>query len=680
MQEFFTPDTLDELDRRVYDLAIQQMPLAEMAVRLGVPVPQADEKLQRLYSRLGVSDRATLRALSDRPKPPRAVPDDEFVIGADVDSGASAESTPGPALPRRFTRRRILTAGVVTGVIGASGAAALAFSRERARAPEAAQPNDQSPTPDPGGALPIRRVSANDGQFVASRTWIQGAEINWHHGIFFMSGETGAVTGYQFTGSTGPLDAWHDYRALGEGRFITANGGPRGESILFDRLTPDEAWVWAAADMELHAAYAHNLPATALFTTQAGANELRLHFVRLQSQGPLKLAEATIGYNRRDLVSITANRDRVAVFDGRLLGPAIEVFHLSSGQSLGGISTPNATGKEVSIVRRSIDWIEGVDAGIDASAEGFFLARWQTAANGREDILGEHFALKLDNSGKPVSAIETVAPRTLYAPNRNWSLTETAASPASGAVPSSWPSIQVSRGSVAEPTFRIRSASVGYGGTGAEHRWLADGTGFVAAVRAGGFGQFGYAIVRDSDSPIELLPPIPSPYPPSSNGSGWEFGPAASPYDAGVVSFSGVYTYNRRTERWWSATIAPGPSLAAVDPWSAGPFESVFALPGNLQNNPPEPLFLAPRFELPPFDDAFGFRVEVDAEGLSLRDAPGGAARVLGVLHDGDLLSLEPSPEPDGPAIFRVNQETWLHVATASGGAGWVNSYWLAWP
>ena len=44
MQEWGTPEALGELDRRIYDLAIQPMPLAEIAVRLGVPVGQADDR------------------------------------------------------------------------------------------------------------------------------------------------------------------------------------------------------------------------------------------------------------------------------------------------------------------------------------------------------------------------------------------------------------------------------------------------------------------------------------------------------------------------------------------------------------------------------------------------------------------------------------------------------------
>lgn len=73
-----TPDTLDALDRRVYDLAILSIPLAEIAVRLGVPVAQADERVQRVCQRLRVGDRSALRAM--QPGLPEESSATEYVI------------------------------------------------------------------------------------------------------------------------------------------------------------------------------------------------------------------------------------------------------------------------------------------------------------------------------------------------------------------------------------------------------------------------------------------------------------------------------------------------------------------------------------------------------------------------------------------------------------------------
>ncbi|MBE0610575.1 MAG: hypothetical protein IH609_14440, partial [Dehalococcoidia bacterium] len=114
-----TPDDLDELDRRVYDLAVQSIPLAEIAVRMGVPVPQADERIQRVCNRLGVADRAALRA--GLATPARA-PDEGPVIGLDF-----AIPDFEPEAPRHS--RRAVLAGGAAAVALFGGAAAVALSR-----------------------------------------------------------------------------------------------------------------------------------------------------------------------------------------------------------------------------------------------------------------------------------------------------------------------------------------------------------------------------------------------------------------------------------------------------------------------------------------------------------------------------------------------------------------------
>ncbi|MGE0599165.1 MAG: SH3 domain-containing protein [Dehalococcoidia bacterium] len=679
MQELVTPETLDELDRRVYDLAIQHIPLAEIAVRLGVPVPQADEKLQRLYRRLRVTNRDELRALSESPHVQAQVElDDEYVIGAEGEYIIGGETEAVGS--RRFPRRAILTAVGIAGLVGLSGAAALVLSRRDAKAPERASPDDEGSATQPNGILPISLISALEGPFVDSRTWSPGSEIDWKHGIFFMSAEIGIVTGYQFIRPVGGPDPWENYRVLGDGRFITAQSGS-GESIFFDRRAPDVGWTWKSSEIELHAAYANNLPPVALFSTRTEEKEeLRLHFVRFASAQIETVASASVSFDRRDFVAVAADGDRVAIFDGLAHDPSIQVFHIPSGERLNSVSLVGANpGKEPVIGQRSISWVEGVDPDVQQGAQGFFLAQWETQPNGRGDDPYHNFGWRLNRSGEAISAISPEPARTVYAPNGTWALTEAEWVPDFGAAPSDWPFLEVSHGLVSVPAYRVRSASIRYGGTGRQHRWLADMSGFVAAVRAGGFGEYGYAIVGGGETPIEYLPSPPWRFPQYGNGSGWEFGPAPSPYDGALLSFSGVHIYNRRTEKWASARIAPGPALADIDPWSAGPNESVFALPGPFRDDSPEPLFLSPRLELPPFDDSLDFRVEVDPDGLNLREKPGYDARVLALLRDGDVLTLESVEESNVVAVFRANKETWLHVRSKTGAVGWVNAYWLVW-
>ena len=51
-----TVDRLAEADRRLYDLARAGLPLAEIGVKLGVTLSEADRRLDALVVRLGLPD------------------------------------------------------------------------------------------------------------------------------------------------------------------------------------------------------------------------------------------------------------------------------------------------------------------------------------------------------------------------------------------------------------------------------------------------------------------------------------------------------------------------------------------------------------------------------------------------------------------------------------------------
>ena len=56
------PDRLTDTERRLYDLARAGTPLAEIGVKLGLTLSEADRRLDALVMRLGLADRAALRA------------------------------------------------------------------------------------------------------------------------------------------------------------------------------------------------------------------------------------------------------------------------------------------------------------------------------------------------------------------------------------------------------------------------------------------------------------------------------------------------------------------------------------------------------------------------------------------------------------------------------------------
>jgi hypothetical protein len=88
-------EELNDAERRVYDLASTATPLAEVAVRLGVSIGEAERRIGMLLARLGLPDRAALRALASG----------EVASRVPVDAGAGADEAAGPAMPTRRRKR-----------------------------------------------------------------------------------------------------------------------------------------------------------------------------------------------------------------------------------------------------------------------------------------------------------------------------------------------------------------------------------------------------------------------------------------------------------------------------------------------------------------------------------------------------------------------------------------------
>lgn len=87
------PEDLNDAERRVYDLASTSTPLAEIAVRLGVSIGEAERRIGVLLARLGMPDRAALRGLP------------AYRADAPADALTPAPD-PAPVPPERPPRRR----------------------------------------------------------------------------------------------------------------------------------------------------------------------------------------------------------------------------------------------------------------------------------------------------------------------------------------------------------------------------------------------------------------------------------------------------------------------------------------------------------------------------------------------------------------------------------------------
>jgi len=674
-----TPDSLDELDRRVFDLAVQPTPLAEVAVRLGVSVAQADEKLQRLFARLGVEDRAGLRALAGPaaaaaepalPPPETEAAAPEYVIGADDQ----------PPLPSpKLGRRRLLQAAGAAVVVAAGGAGALLIRRDSQPSPPASRPTPVAGTIPVGsaagseGSFPLTPVDGGAAGFV-TRSWRPDELIDWLHGVFFMSVDTGLITGYQFTPARGGSLEWRNYRVMGDGRFLTATNDFDGTSRLLDRDSPARTWTWEAKQYRLLAAFASSTNATVSLLFESTLLEERtFHFVQIAATTAVERvrvpAAATTGL--QPLVFQQPGGRRVAVFHGPAERPEVALFDTTSGEQLATYEiNPGGQAKDVHIPLAF------------QHIEGGFLVRWMTPTNGRGEIPQRFYSWPIRWQGDQMLFKREDEPATSYAPNALWAARETGvrwppSAPRTPGAATWWPSVEISRGNPSEWPQRLRSASITYGDDLPPGRWLKDMSGYLAATRNG------YAIVSGGGEPIVTLPAPPSSNPASWFEADWVCGPIPSPFDASLVSFGRVHLYNRVSNRWFAARIPASGGPAHLDPWSAGPREMVFALPHSGHGLAERPVLLAPKFEQPPLDESFRFVVEVDPSGLNLRDEPASQAQSLRLLQDGTPLLLAESSDPSlGPSERSVRQAegaTWLFVRAEDGLEGWANSTWLAW-
>jgi hypothetical protein len=247
VQDIVTPDTLDELDRRVYDLALQQIPLAEMAVRLGVPVAQADEKLQRVFRRLGVEDREALRAIASKPPEPPAPGPNEYVIGGDDYVIGLDTAEPEPAAERRFSRRAVLGAWAAAALAVGVGGVATATRGGRGNSSKLLGESDARVAELGGPLLPIE-IRGGVGEGFKREHWLPGEVIPWEHGLFSMFLTTGDITGYQFIDQ--PQSKFQNYKTGANGRYVWAEDRENLRGYLLDTVVSKSS-SWPLDDLRL---------------------------------------------------------------------------------------------------------------------------------------------------------------------------------------------------------------------------------------------------------------------------------------------------------------------------------------------------------------------------------------------------------------------------------------------
>jgi hypothetical protein len=683
-----TPDDLDELDRRVYDLAIQSVPLAEIAVRMGVPVPQADERIQRVCARLGVADRAALRVLAGAPiRAPE--PSGGPVIGLDF---AIPDIEPEPP---RHSRRAVL-AGGATALALFGGAAAVALTRRGGGSPaspaatETPSP-ESSPTPpmDDFGGLPIQ-VEGGLNQRFETRAWAKGAPIDWEHGLFRLFPNTGDVQGFRFIETEPPRSGESGfvlYNTGPGGRFVWAQHG-NGRAYLADNLNTHLCWSWPIEQVRLVAAGGPSPDGSwVVFEELENRQGTGRHHVfsappNLGFGGPSTFTLPPTGFGQPPLWS--PDGTHLAIWSGTSTSdPQLHLADLRIGKI---VQSSHKIEPRDGVVARPVR-LDQLDRGF-----GGFLAMWGYPANTpaasvpREgQLLTWSGAWTAQGAGR-VLPLEWTSRLSLDGQYHLFEVPIRYAYPESGEGPREfWTAVSVSGAEASAPGWSMLSASISYSDLVMPNPWLADSSGFVALVRGPAppdraWDAFEYAVISTDGRTITRIP-----LPPVADVEWFRANsmrtPAPCPYDPDLIAFGRLELYNRRTGEWLTANITSQAGPDHLDPWAAGAGQMVFALPHGGHGGASPPVLLTPKRVdgAPPSE--FRFVVARTGDGLNLRALPGTGAPVITVIADGTAVELAQDLEmPVGQRSAIQNDEgTWLYVRTPADEHGWVSAAYLNW-
>jgi hypothetical protein len=696
MNGYATPDTLDEFDRRVYDLAVQPMPLAEIAVRLGVPVPQAEERIQRVCGRLGVADRAGLRALTE----PRAL--EEPV----AHEAALEEPAMAPPAPKHSRRSFVIAGAAALGVAGL-GAGAVALSFRGGGKTQAPVQIATTPQPIDDG---LTRVAFDEVWEV--KHFAKGELIDWPHGLFLMWTNTGDTTGFRLR-----IPEALDYRTWPGGRFISGMSHAQDQlptGFLMDVLNTETSWSWDPQKMRLLAAVGGLPKANVIFekVTEENQNKGTGELTIFASDRPATdfnvsfvTAVYPTGFDARMISSASGTKVAVASVEEQLTVTFVDLERKRLGGAAVGFPHSTADG-----ARLGITGLENAEP--DGPGTDSVLVSWARF----EDQTGKHleeWMTTIDWELKEIAAPVPVNSPASFSPNGRLYLREVPLrnilSEGADGPREYWPAVEVVDSANGLVLERIRSASIYYGDGGSPRRWRDVGS-FVALVRSAKEEDgWDLAVFRAPKVPgFEQIERHPFEVDPSLAGawfqSPWVQGAVPSP-GAPLVALGRFTVLNTDTGEVVRANVHSEAGPAHIDPWAAGSSWLTFAFPHLGHGGASPPVLLQPKFESgdAPIDGPLQFKVAstrtyppvaprdgpalpnpAASDRLNVREQPSLQGKVLGSLADGAALTLADSPDPTRP-IGRKSVEqtaegaTWLYVRAADGLEGWVNSAYVEW-
>jgi len=658
---------LAEPEQRLLSLARGDMPLAELAVRLGVPVGDASTRIEALCARLGVEDRTGLRALTFEDTP----------VGEEPPPSTAHDA------PARYSRRRILSAGVAGGLAIAGGAAGLAYWATQAGSKSPAAP---SPTPirmataSPSGtptAFDLIKPAASN--LWDSRAFGPNEEIDWDAGIFFMNVESGAVEAWRLVtaeSSNGEPPVTPLVRSFFGGDLVTAQMGDNTYAI--DRKTR-AAWQWPSSRLFLSDYIADcYLFRDVLYGNGSGP------------ESPVYFANASLDLQATFTVDARAispqfvgspDERRVAYVDGGS-DDAPWLLHLRD----------IATGNQIATHP------------VGEAGDGFNITLVVSAPR-LDAIVVSRSEPAVDSQGTPVANPRSVS---LTAPwSGDWAnLQQAEAPPPGGFSPDGtseavmdvmlsqmgiggfyWPALTVSNAGGA-PRFTWLSVSPAISNS-LDSAWLADSSSMVVMNFAGdesgaSWQNYAYSLL---DAHSGTLTPLDIPAevaPGSALGALYEYPPAPSPADADILALGPTAALHLASGKLVRANLGPDKHPPTLQrPWLGRPNEVVWSLPVLGRDGPQVPFLIPPKLihgaiPTPPLR----FTVARTGDCLNIRDGASLKGNVIACVQDGTSLTMAVAHAIEGaPAEpWTTNDDgAWLYVSTAGGLAGWVAAAYLDW-
>ncbi len=559
--------------RLLEELLAEGRPVAEIAVRLGISIPDAHARIGRAVG----TEPGLPEVEAGRPLPPS-------LAGQGPPGGGGGTPKPRPAgtagirpatrqprtpEPRRRLSRRALLALTAAGVAAAAAGGAFLATRETRETETVVRPPRPVPVPPTLTPVPPPLSVLQPATGVFRKLSLQeGAPITEEHGIFFLGtrGEgTGNVTGWQLTepgGGEAP-----SYRASTGRRFVAAEGA------LHDRGS-GQSWVWPKEELRL-----------------LGFSDEAVLFEKLEPARepyPVKRARYVLTddmLEERAEFELTGTRlpSIPPIFEpgGRRAFLALEqpqqnptLFMLDGG-------TGRASGVFSPQRQRSLQRIL-FHATTPASDGDSFLMPYSYWPTRPPLTLGygifATFVARLGWTGDHRGVTRVRVDRAFVSPDGSLVAGERVL-PIPGADPIAFEetsTVMVIDGETGQNRFRIHSARLNYGDELGGARWLADSSGLVMQTRIN--GKVGYSLVSADGSRLEPLPDPPGP------SAEWfqhtdVRGAAPSPDDPSLIAFGRTDVYDRTSERWLGVSLTEA-APAHVGPWAAaGSDEAVLALP-----------------------------------------------------------------------------------------------------